>query len=58
MPPLTVPPSDEPHVQEEGGCLLELAPARPTYLLVYLACRGEWVSREALAGASGGRGPA
>lgn len=41
---------DEPHVQEEGGCRLELAPARPTYLLVYLACRGEWVSREALAG--------
>lgn len=41
---------DEPHVQEEGGRRLELAPARPTYLLVYLACRGEWVSREALAG--------
>jgi DNA-binding SARP family transcriptional activator/tetratricopeptide (TPR) repeat protein len=40
---------DEPHVQE-GERRLELAPARPTYLLVYLACRGEWVSREALAG--------
>lgn len=39
---------DEPHVRGEGR--LELAPARPTYLLVYLACRGEWVSREALAG--------
>lgn len=40
---------DEPHVQEEGR-RLELSPVRPTYLLIYLACRGEWVSREVLAG--------
>jgi len=40
---------DEPHVRLEGG-RLELAPSRPAQLLVYLGYRGEWVSREALAG--------
>ncbi len=40
---------DEPHVRVEGG-RLELAPSRPTLLLIYLGYREEWVSREALAG--------
>lgn len=40
---------DEPHVWTGEG-RLELTAARPTYLLIYLACQGEWVSRESLAG--------
>ncbi|GIW26133.1 AAA family ATPase [Meiothermus sp.] len=39
---------DEPHVRASNE-RLELTPSRPTLLLIYLACRGEWVSREALA---------
>lgn len=40
---------DEPHIRVGGG-RLELTPSRPTQLLIYLGYRGEWVSREALAG--------
>ncbi|GEM86510.1 ATP-binding protein [Meiothermus granaticius] len=40
---------DEPHVRV-GDVRHDLVPSRPVYLLIYLACRGEWVGREALAG--------
>ncbi|MDW8425168.1 MAG: AAA family ATPase [Meiothermus sp.] len=41
---------DEPHVRVgDGDVRHDLAPSRPALLLLYLACRGEWVSREALA---------
>ncbi len=49
MPPACLYLLDEPHVRVEGG-RLELTPSRPTQLLIYLGHRGEWVSREALAG--------
>ncbi|MBO1435928.1 AAA family ATPase [Meiothermus sp. CFH 77666] len=39
---------DEPHMRV-GEVRHDLTPSRPVQLLVYLACRGEWVSREALA---------
>ncbi len=39
---------DEPHVRV-GDMRHDLTPSRPVQLLIYLACRGEWVSREALA---------
>uniref|UniRef100_A0A7C3I074 Tetratricopeptide repeat protein n=1 Tax=Meiothermus ruber TaxID=277 RepID=A0A7C3I074_MEIRU len=40
---------DEPHVRL-GEVRLELAPSRPAYLLIYLACQGAWVERGSLAG--------
>ncbi len=39
---------DEPHVRV-GDVRHDLTPSRPVQLLIYLACRGEWVGREALA---------
>ncbi|UBV45103.1 AAA family ATPase (plasmid) [Deinococcus taeanensis] len=40
---------DQPHLDLDSGGRLELPVTRPALLLLYLACRGEWVSRSTLA---------
>ncbi len=47
--PLTVHLLGEPHVEVQGR-RTELPPHRPVFLLIYLACAGDWVRREELLG--------